>query len=110
MILIVFSDEDKHQDKIVSFQLSRQKGLYGDVEVFWKLTSHSDLVNATHQIYPTEGIVLFEENVNSKLIELTIKADMVSLLFFLLLAFLHYFFTIYVYIGYIYIVNDEKRN
>ena len=87
MILIVFSDEDKHQDKIVSFQLSRQKGLYGDVEVFWKLTSHSDLVNATHQIYPTEGIVLFEENVNSKLIELTIKADMVSLLLFLLFCF-----------------------
>ena len=71
-------DEVKHQDNSVSFQLSRQKGLYGKVEVFWSITSRTDSVNVTHQVYPTEGTVVFEESVNSMSITLIIKADMVK--------------------------------
>lgn len=74
---------EQKQDTSVSFQLSRQKGLFGKVDVYWELWSHSNATNASKQINPTEGIVSFDQNVNSQSIKLTVKADMVCHFIFL---------------------------
>ena len=63
----------------VSFQLSRQSGLFGQIIVHWEVESQSPTINTTEQIHPTKGMVLIDENVNSESITLTIKSDKVAI-------------------------------
>ncbi|XP_066912895.1 adhesion G-protein coupled receptor V1-like isoform X2 [Clytia hemisphaerica] len=67
--------ERKGAQNDVSFQLSREAGLFGQIVVHWKVESQSPTINTTEQIHPTEGEVLIDDNIKSESITLTIISD-----------------------------------
>jgi len=70
--------EERNRESQVSFQLSRQEGLFGSVTVYWEITSQRTDVNASLQLSPTAGSTIFQENINSEMITFTVKSDVVS--------------------------------
>lgn len=67
--------ESKHDRKSASFVLERQRGTFGDVSVSWNVTSADE---ASRDISPTSGKVMFSEGEKFKIVKIFSVEDDVS--------------------------------
>lgn len=77
VVAYIILAELPNQHTEISILISRRKGLFRRVSVFWEVQGSSERWNASAQLNPTSGVVDIVENLNSATISLKVLNDQV---------------------------------